>query len=72
MTESGNAQILGGRMTYIPQTFTVTKEEATFILHTLREAERLIQNLPSEDMQMAQAIDEVIDQRIFTDTDYFD
>ena len=59
-------------MTYIPETYRVTKEEATFILHTLKEAERLIQNLPSEDMQMARAIDQVVDPKIWTDTDYFD
>ena len=59
-------------MTYIPETYRVTKEEAAFILHTLKEAERLIQNLPSEDMQMARAIDQVVAPKIWTDTDYFD
>ena len=59
-------------MTYIPETYRVTKEEAACILQTLKEAERLIQNLPSEDMQMARAIDQVVDPKVWADTDYFD
>ena len=46
--------------------------EMEFRLKDCEQAQYIVKNLESDDMRMAHAIDQVVDTKIWTDTDYFD